>query len=81
MADIKFGVAQVNNPTPKGLKLAFRIFSFINGAIAIVLTMLPGIPEHLKYQIVTGMTIGTTLMHYTIKFFGLTDTGMEDIGI
>lgn len=75
---VKVGLSQINNPTPKPLKTFFRWFSFLQGASAIVVAMLPQIPEHLKLQIVLVGSVGSALIHFAIKFFGLQDAGVTE---
>lgn len=77
MEKVKIGMKQLNNPTPKGLKTFFRWFSFVNGVAAIILAMLPQVPEHVKYNILTYGAIGNAVIHFGIKFFGLQNTGLE----
>lgn len=74
---VKFGLDQLSNPTPIKLKIFFRVFSFISGLSAIILAMLPHVPEHMKYMIVTAFAIANTSIQYFIKFFGLQNTGIE----
>lgn len=81
MSDIKVGPDQLRNPTPKGLKTFFRWYSFLNGVAVIVLAMLPQVPEHIKYNIVSYGAVGSAVIHFGIKFFGLQDTGIpSDVG-
>ena len=71
----KFGINQIDNPTPPWMKTTFRLFSFFSGLAAVILTVLPQVPEHAKYVILTATGIGNTVIHFTIKFFGLQGSG------
>ena len=71
----KFGINQIDNPTPEWMKTTFRLFSFFSGLTAVIMLGLPHVPEHVKYVVLTATGIGNTVIHFTIKFFGLQGSG------
>ena len=75
MADttVKFGLGQVSNPTPQGFKIAFRIWTFLAAAAAIIMAGISGIPEPIKLKVLEISSVGTLIFHQGIKLFGLSD--------
>lgn len=67
---VKFGLGQINNPTPTLAKNIFRTYSFLAGLFALLAPSLSEIPEETMGDITRWLLIGGTVIHFTIKFFG-----------
>ena len=68
---VKFGVNQIQNPTPKTLKYIFRAYTFLAGLWAILAPNFDWVPASTMDEINKWLLIGVPVIHYTIKFFGL----------
>ena len=67
---VKFGVAQIKNPTPLFLKYIFRAVSFFSGLWALLAPAMTHITPETLADINKWLLIGNTIIHYAIKFFG-----------
>lgn len=70
MADVKFGVKQLNSPTPKYLKNFFKAFLFLSGAWAIIAPAATQIPAGVQADINKWIIVGLALMRFAISFWG-----------
>lgn len=68
MADLKFGAAGFNKPTPKTLKIVFNTFLYLSGAwifIAPAFNLAQPVLNLINKDLLTGLA----LMKFTISFF------------
>lgn len=74
MADlkVKFGFAQIFNPTPQTATNIFRFFLYLGALNAIVVGGISEIPDHVKVIILKYTAEGVTLIHAITKLFGIT---------
>jgi hypothetical protein len=71
MANVKFGVGQINNPTPQWAKNAFRWFFYITSIITIALDIFTEIPPDIKLIINASVVKANLLVHALSKLFGI----------
>jgi len=67
---VKFGVGQIENPTPKAFKYIFRIYSFLAGAWALFAPQFVHLNPDILGEINRWLLVSGTFLHYAIKFFG-----------
>lgn len=67
---IKFGINQLNKPTPMILKYIFRTVSFLSGLWALLSGQFTHLTPEMTAEIFKWLLIANTAMHYAIKFFG-----------
>lgn len=67
---VKFGVGQIENPTPKAFKYVFRIYSFLAGAWALFAPQFVHLNPDILGEINRWLLVSGTFLHYAIKFFG-----------
>lgn len=68
---IKFGIAQIANPTPQVAKNIFRIVLYAAVIVNIIILNVPTIPDALKVQILAYAGMATGLVHAISKLFGI----------
>lgn len=79
MADVKFGLNQIQNPSPQWAKNIFRIVLYASTGMAIVLSTVDEIPDHVKVSILKYTAEGTALVHAFSKLFGIAVGGDPNI--
>lgn len=67
---IKFGAAQLSNPTPGIAKIVFRIILYLSGLWAVVSPLATQIPAETLADINQWLLIGNAAINITIKFWG-----------
>lgn len=76
---VKFGLGQLNNPTPMWANYIFRAISFITGIWALIQHMDMGFAPEMVAKINAWALLGLPLIHFTTKFFGWSyDTSKPD---
>lgn len=68
---VKFGLDQVNNPTPIGLKWALRIFQFLTGVWGLLPQDMLPLSEDDYMRACKWLLVANAVMLFGIKFFGL----------
>ena len=69
---VKFGISQINNPTPKWATQIFRAVLYTAAAASIVLGIVTEIPDHLKEVILRYSVETVALVHALSKLLGVT---------
>jgi len=67
---IQFGVGQLDNPTPKNVKLIFRAILYLSAVWAVMSPSLTEISPAILASINKYLLLGTAIINVTIQFFG-----------
>lgn len=67
---IQFGVAQLNNPTPKNIKIIFRTILYLSAVWAVMSPSLTEIPANVLAMMNKYLLLGTAVINVSIQFFG-----------
>ncbi len=67
---IKFGVAQLSNPTPKNVKIMFRTILYLSAIWAVMSPSLTELPPNVLASVNKYLLLGTAVINVTIQFFG-----------
>lgn len=67
---VKFGIGQLQNPTPLFVKYTFRCILFISALWALLSTQF-GLPADVMAMINKWLLIGNSTINLAIQFFGL----------
>ncbi len=71
MADVKFGLGQIKNPTPKWATNVFRIVLYAAAVAGIIIGSISEIPDPVKVVILKYAAEVTLAVHALTKLFGI----------
>lgn len=71
MADQKFGLNQIGNPSPKWAKWVFRIFFYVTSMTTLALSMFTTIPTETKLHIAEAVAFANMAVHSLMKMVGV----------
>lgn len=77
MKNVKFGVGQINRPTPVFAKQAFRFVLYAAALVNMLLFFIPDIPPHIQFVALKYTAIVTPLSHAISKLFGIDISDVE----
>lgn len=67
---IQFGPGQLNNPTPKNIKIIFRTVLYLAAVWAVMSPSLTELPPAVLAVINKYLLLGTAVINVSIQFFG-----------
>lgn len=77
-APVKFGIAQIGNPTPKVVKNVFRWVLYAAALANLILQIVVEIPEPVRAIVAKYSLYAVTLTHGISKLFGVDISEVEN---